>query len=97
MRAGQRRRAAWRGGASLRRDDRIARLDADEPWEARTDRQWRIRGRRSRRFYSYADILLKSSVRRRRMAVQGQVDRALDAEIDAARQALHVLENDVEP
>lgn len=78
--------------------DEIAdRLDADEPWENRTDRQWRIRGRRSRRFYSYADILLKSSVQRRRMALAGEQDRGLNNRIDNARQALYAFENDVEP
>ena len=77
--------------------DEIAdRLDADEPWEARTDRQWRIRGRRSRRFYSYADTLLKSSVRRRRLALEGARDGGLDAEIDSARQALYALQGELE-
>ena len=76
-------------------DEIESRLDASEPWEERTDRQWRIRGQRSRRFYSYADILLKSSVRRRRMALTGQEDRGLNAEIDAARQALYVLQGDI--
>ena len=71
-------------------------LDADEPWETRTDRDWRIKGRRSRRFYSYADTLLKSSVQRRRLAVRGDEDRSLNAEIDAARQALYALQGDLE-
>lgn len=78
-------------------DEIESRLAADEPWEGRTDRQWRIRGRRSRRFYSYADTLLRSSVQRRRMALEGKEDRGLAAQIDSARQALHALSQDVEP
>jgi radical SAM superfamily enzyme YgiQ (UPF0313 family) len=73
------------------------RLEADEPWEARTERQWRIRGRRTRRFYSYADDLLRCSVERKRMAVAGASDPALDARIAAARQALHAVAGEVEP
>ena len=73
------------------------RLGADERWEARTERQWRIRGRRSRRFYSFADDLLHSTVERRRLAVAGRTDRSLEARIDASRQALYSLAADVEP
>jgi radical SAM superfamily enzyme YgiQ (UPF0313 family) len=73
------------------------RLEADEPWEARTERQWRIRGRPSRRFYSFADDLLHSSVERRRLAAAGRTDRSLEARIDASRQALYALAADVEP
>lgn len=72
------------------------RLEADEPWDTRTERQWRIRGRHSRRFYSFADDLLRSSVQRRRLALQGVTDRQLETRIDAARQALHAFSEEVE-
>jgi radical SAM superfamily enzyme YgiQ (UPF0313 family) len=77
-------------------DEVAGRLAADEPWEARTERQWRIRGRPSRRFYSFADDLLKSSVQRRRLALSGRQDGALDSRIDAARKALYALSGDLE-
>jgi anaerobic magnesium-protoporphyrin IX monomethyl ester cyclase len=39
-----------------------------KPWEESSDRDYRIRGRHSRRFYRYADQLLRSEVELSRMA-----------------------------
>jgi hypothetical protein len=39
-----------------------------QPWSTSSDRELRIKGRHSQRFYSYADRLLKEEVQLARMA-----------------------------
>ena len=43
-------------------DEISLRLVAPKPWAASSDREYQIRGRHSRRFYQYADQLLRSEV-----------------------------------
>lgn len=66
------------------------RLEADGAWRERTDRQWKIRGRRSRRFFSFADRLLKSEVRLRRGGLDDRARAALEAEASEARSGLRL-------
>ena len=56
------------------------------PWEAGTDREVRIRGRHSRKFYQHADELLKSET-----ATERDISKIL-----AAREALRATSNEVE-
>jgi anaerobic magnesium-protoporphyrin IX monomethyl ester cyclase len=43
--------------------DKVAdRLVAIKPWDGSTDREFQIQGRHSRRFYKYADQLLRSEM-----------------------------------
>jgi len=72
------------------------RLESGLPWRETTDRGWRIQGRRSRRFYSFADQLLKSEVKRRRLELAGQLDPDLDQSVAAARQGLLATAAEVE-
>jgi anaerobic magnesium-protoporphyrin IX monomethyl ester cyclase len=67
--------------------DKVAsRLVSILPWEARTDREVRVRGRHSRKFYQHADELLKSE-----MAAEPDASKVL-----AARQALRAACHEVE-
>ncbi len=63
--------------------DRLVSLGA---WSTSTDRDYKIRGRHSRRFYQYADELLRSE-----MSAEPDAER-----IRAARLALHETFNEVE-
>jgi anaerobic magnesium-protoporphyrin IX monomethyl ester cyclase len=45
--------------------DRLVQL---QPWATSSDRELKIKGRHSQRFYSYADRLLKEEVQLARMA-----------------------------
>jgi radical SAM superfamily enzyme YgiQ (UPF0313 family) len=55
------------------------RLVTLKPWQESTDREYQIRGRHSRRFYQFADQLLRSST----------ADAPDPAAISAARAGLH--------
>jgi anaerobic magnesium-protoporphyrin IX monomethyl ester cyclase len=67
--------------------DKVAsRLVSLLPWEASTDREVRIRGRHSRKFYQHAEELLKSE-----MAAERDISKIL-----AAREALRATSNKVE-
>jgi anaerobic magnesium-protoporphyrin IX monomethyl ester cyclase len=67
--------------------DKVAsRLVSIHPWEANTDREVRIRGRHSEKFYRHADELLK-----REMAAEPDAGKILDA-----REALHATCHEVE-
>ena len=48
-------------------DEVSSRLVSLKPWAEGSDRDYRIRGRHSRRFYQYADQLLRSEVELSRM------------------------------
>ncbi len=67
--------------------DKVAsRLVSIHPWEANTDREFRVRGRHSEKFYRQADELLKNE-----MAVVPDAGKIL-----AARQALNATRHEVE-
>ena len=67
--------------------DKVApRLVSIRPWEASTDREVRVRGRHSEKFYRHADELLKTE-----MAAEPDAGKIL-----AARQALRATRNEVE-
>src|ERR1700677_3360903 len=50
------------------------RVEAPKPWNVSSDREFRVRGRHSRRFYSFADRLLRSEVEIERMQSKEEVD-----------------------
>jgi len=50
------------------------RVEALNPWKVSSDREFRLRGRHSRRFYSFADRLLRSEVEIERMQAKPDVD-----------------------
>src|ERR1700733_10129203 len=50
------------------------RVDSVKAWSESSDREFRVRGRHSRRFYSFADRLLRSEVEIERMQAKQQVD-----------------------
>jgi len=58
-----------------------------------SDREFRVRGRHSRRFYSFADRLLRSEVELERMHAKPEVDlpaiHRLQSEAADARAGLH--------
>lgn len=70
-------------------EDKLVRNS--EMWRNRTDRQWRVRGRRSRRYYSFADRLLQAEVARVKSP-----SAELDAEIAAARRGLRESAHEAE-
>ncbi len=51
-----------------------ARLENGDEWRSTTDREWRIRGRHSRRYYQFADRLLRSEVQLHRASQQNNGD-----------------------
>lgn len=79
--------------------DRVERLKS---WSTGSDRDVRIRGRHSRRFYTFADQLLRSEVELERASARkkSDVDAAVVADlrnkIAAARTALHASSAEVE-
>jgi anaerobic magnesium-protoporphyrin IX monomethyl ester cyclase len=68
------------------------RVEALKPWQVSSDREVRIRGRHSRRFYSFADRLLRSEVELDRIQSKPGVDdlalHKLRSEIANARSGL---------
>jgi anaerobic magnesium-protoporphyrin IX monomethyl ester cyclase len=68
------------------------RVEALKPWAVSSDREVRIRGRHSRRFYSFADRLLRSEVELDRMQTKPDVDlpavHRLQGEVAQARAGL---------
>ncbi len=75
------------------------RVEAAGAWEISSDREFRIRGRHSRRYYSFADQLLRSEVElhRLRRAEDGQSQaQMLAARIAEIRQAMLVAAVEVE-
>jgi len=69
------------------------RVEALKPWNVSSDREFRVRGRHSRRFYSFADRLLRSEVELERMHAKPEVDlpaiHRLQSEAADARAGLH--------
>jgi anaerobic magnesium-protoporphyrin IX monomethyl ester cyclase len=68
------------------------RVEAPKPWNVSSDREFRVRGRHSRRFYSFADRLLRSEVEIERMQSKEEVDlpaiHKLQSEAAFAREGL---------
>jgi anaerobic magnesium-protoporphyrin IX monomethyl ester cyclase len=59
--------------------DRLVQLEA---WSKSSDREIKIRGRHSRRFYDYADRVLRDEVKRSLLASQSATDPALVADLE---------------
>jgi hypothetical protein len=77
------------------------RITAASPWAESTDRDARIRGRHSRRFYSNADQLLRAEVEfeklsRSRVPASPLQVQELSRRIAAAREGLHATFADTE-
>ncbi|MGA3089212.1 MAG: radical SAM protein [Terriglobales bacterium] len=76
------------------------RVEALRPWNLSSDREFRIRGRRSRRFYSFADRLLRSEVELDRMQAKSSLDlpaiHQLRSEAALARQGLQATISEME-
>ncbi|MCL6505952.1 MAG: B12-binding domain-containing radical SAM protein [Bryobacteraceae bacterium] len=69
-------------------DDVAARLVLPEPWRQSTDRDYRIAGRHSRRFYEFADLWLRSAVALSKLESESPQAGVLQAEIERARRGL---------
>jgi anaerobic magnesium-protoporphyrin IX monomethyl ester cyclase len=70
-----------------------------KPWSVSTDREIVIRGRRSRRFYDFADQLLRDEVQLARLHRQGQknsTEEELQSRIRAGRENLYATAAEVE-
>jgi anaerobic magnesium-protoporphyrin IX monomethyl ester cyclase len=70
-----------------------------KPWSVSTDREIVIRGRRSRRFYDYADQLLRDEVQLARLNRNGKADSTeneLRSRIRAGRESLYATAAEVE-
>jgi radical SAM superfamily enzyme YgiQ (UPF0313 family) len=77
--------------------DRLVQL---KPWATSSDREIKIRGRHSQKFYSYADKLLKDEVELARLAgtpaAESDLAAGLRREIQLARAGLHSTHMEVE-
>lgn len=69
------------------------RVEALKPWNVSSDREVRVRGRHSRRFYGFADRLLRSEVEIERMQAKSDLDltafHKLQSEAALAREGLY--------
>jgi anaerobic magnesium-protoporphyrin IX monomethyl ester cyclase len=76
------------------------RVEALKPWNVSSDREVRLRDRHSRRFYSFADRLLRSEVELGRMQAKPDLDlpaiQKLQCEISDARAGLQASISEVE-
>jgi radical SAM superfamily enzyme YgiQ (UPF0313 family) len=76
------------------------RVESSKPWHLGSDRELRIRGRRSRRYYSFADQLLRSEVDldrlRRKSACDASAIAALQTRIADARAGLNATATGME-
>ena len=70
-------------------DDVAPRLTRIQNWAEGTDRDWKIAGRHSRRYYQFADQLLKSEVAQLRSGIP-------DGQVEAARRGLREAFDEVE-
>jgi len=82
-------------------EDVSGRLISSRSWAEGSDRDFQIRGRHSRRFYQYADQLLRNEVELSRMNRNSAADKAavrteLEAKIAAARDGLRASRTEVE-
>jgi hypothetical protein len=78
-----------------------SRVSSVKPWAEGSDRDLRIRGRHSRRFYEFADQLLRSEVELSRFRNAGQADgKVLETELQnriaQAREGLRATYSEVE-
>lgn len=77
--------------------DQVAPRVVDvENWVDSSDRDFRIRGRHSRRYYQFADRLLRTEVDRARAAEMGCSSAELDAAVAAARAGMTSTSDEVE-
>jgi len=76
------------------------RVEALKPWNVSSDREVRLRNRHSRRFYSFADRLLRSEVELERIRTKADLDlpamQKLQCEIADARAGLQASSSEVE-
>ena len=79
-------------------DEVAAQVLSSSPWEQGSDRDFRLRGRHSRRFFQFADELLRSEVELNRLQKQqhGADTVALQAKIGIARQGLQTTYSETE-
>ena len=78
-------------------DEVAAQVVSSNPWEQGSDREFRVRGRHSRRFFQFADELLRSEVELTRLQKQHGADTvALEAKIGIARQGLQTAYSETE-
>lgn len=79
-------------------DEIASQVVSSTAWEQGSDRDFRVRGRHSRRFFQFADELLRSEVELSRLQKQqdGSASAALQAKIAAARQGLQVTYAEME-
>jgi anaerobic magnesium-protoporphyrin IX monomethyl ester cyclase len=78
--------------------DRLVQL---EPWQKTSDREMTVRGRHTKRFYAYADKLLRDEVARARLARDshandGETLSALEQSIEQSRAGLRSTYHEVE-
>lgn len=76
------------------------RVEALKPWSVSSDREVRVRGRHSRRFYSFADRLLRSEVELERVQTKPDADlptiHKLQSEAALAREGLYASISETE-
>jgi anaerobic magnesium-protoporphyrin IX monomethyl ester cyclase len=76
------------------------RVEALKPWNLSSDREVRVRGRHSRRFYSFADRLLRSEVELERVQAKSDIDlptiHKLQSEAAQAREGLYASISEIE-
>jgi anaerobic magnesium-protoporphyrin IX monomethyl ester cyclase len=76
------------------------KVEALRPWNVSSDREVRVRGRHSRRFYSFADRLLRSEVEIERMQASPDADllaiHKLQSEAALAREGLYASISETE-
>jgi len=79
-------------------DEVATQVVSSSPWEQGSDRDFRLRGRHSRRFFQFADELLRSEVELNRLQKQqhGADTVALQAKIGIARQGLQTTYSETE-
>jgi radical SAM superfamily enzyme YgiQ (UPF0313 family) len=79
-------------------DEIASQVVSSTAWEQGSDRDFHVRGRHSRRFFQFADELLRSEVELSRLQKQqdGSASAALQAKIAAARQGLQVTYAEME-
>ncbi len=73
------------------------RVAESGPWEQSSDREFRVRGRHSRRYYQFADQLLRSAVELERLGSGADENAAVvAAQVAAARAGLQEASGEVE-
>jgi anaerobic magnesium-protoporphyrin IX monomethyl ester cyclase len=79
-------------------DEVAAQVVSSTPWGEGSDRDFRVRGRHSRRFFQFADDLLRSEVELSRLQKQqdGPDTAALQAKIAVARHGLQLTHAEIE-